>query len=358
MDQQRDQKQAEQGERRAFALDAASQRARATAKAAWWGAAGGLARVLTQPTQGAAKMRFEPQARPVPSDHLRRLYLQAFEKDARDVAAGLYPAMEAAPTRPIKSLARALDFLVDARAVDQRRRNGDGVEVRSEPETQAYPNYYRQNFHYQSGGWFTQESAQRYDTQVEALFAGTAGAMRRRGLALLARHWRDRDQRDLRIIDAACGSGAFLRDLKVTFPRAAIGGLDLSSAYLAQARRRSGLGGVQANIEALPFADGALDAVTCVYLFHELPPRVRPVVAAAIARALKPGGVLVFVDSVQPCDEPDLARLLEAFPAYFHEPFYSSYAQTDLEALFATAGLRLVGQDRAFLSKAMLLEKV
>ena len=69
------------------------------------------------------------------------------------------------------------------------------------------------------------------------------------------------------------------------------------------------------------------------------------------------GGVLVLVDSVQPIDEPDLARLLEAFPAYFHEPYYSTYAETDLPALFSGAGLRLIDQDQAFLTKALLLEK-
>lgn len=343
--------------RNAFALDAVGQRARAATKAAWWGAAGGLARALTRPTQGQAVRTFEPSGPPVSGARLRQVYLEAFEKDARDVAAGLYPAMEDAPTRPMKSLLQALDFLVDAKAVDQRRRRGDGVEVRSEPETQAYPNYYRQNFHYQSGGWFTAESARRYDAQVEALFAGTAGAMRRRGLSLLARHWRGRDQRSLRMVDAACGSGAFLCDLKAAFPRAVMAGVDLSSAYLAKARRRAGVGAVQANVETLPFADGALDAVSCVYLFHELPPRVRPVVAAAMARVLKPGGVLVFVDSVQPTDEPQLERLLEAFPAYFHEPYYSTYAQTDLAALFSGVGLQLVSEDRAFLTKAMLFEK-
>jgi ubiquinone/menaquinone biosynthesis C-methylase UbiE len=345
-------------ERSAFALDAASQRARAAAKAAWWTATGGLARAITQPTRGEAARSFKAEGPPVSTERLRRVYLEAFEKDARDVAAGLYPAMDEAPARPVRSVLQALDFLVDARVVDQRRRRGDGVEVRSEPETQAYPNYYRQNFHYQSGGWFTAESARRYDAQVEALFAGTAGAMRRRGLSLLARHWRGRDQRALKLVDVACGAGGFLRDLKATFPRAALAGLDLSPAYLAKTRQRTGLGVVQANAEALPFADASLDAVTCVYLFHELPPRVRPVVAAAIARTLKPGGVLVFVDSVQPRDEPDLARLLEAFPAYFHEPYYSTYAETDLAALFSGAGLRLIGEDRAFLTKAMLLEKV
>lgn len=343
--------------RTAFAGDAFGQRAKAAVKAAWWTAAGGLARSLTRPTEGQQARRFKASSAPPAKNSLRRAYLEAFEKDARDVAAGLYPAVEDGPGRPSAALREAADFIVDAFEVDRRRRRGDGVEVRDVADSAAYPSYYRQNFHFQSGGWFTAESARRYDAQVEALFSGTAGAMRRRGLSLLARHWRGRDHRGARILDVACGSGAFLKDLKAAFPRAAIAGLDLSEAYLAEARRRTGAGGIKANAEALPFADCSLDAITCVYLFHELPPRVRPLVAASLARALRPGGVLVLVDSVQPTDTPDLARLLEAFPVYFHEPYYASYAEIDLPALFGQAGLRLIGEDRAFLTKALLLEK-
>ncbi|PXA82656.1 SAM-dependent methyltransferase [Caulobacter sp. D5] len=346
-----------EGGRRAFRLDAAAQRGKAAAKAAWWTAAGGLAKFMTRPAEGKAAPRLTSESPPLSRARLRRAYFAAFEKDAADVAAGLYPPMEDAPADPAGSILKAWDFLADAREVDQRRRRGDGVEVRDDPKSQGYPAYYRQNFHYQSGGWFTAESARRYDAQVEALFSGAAGAMRRRALSLLARQWRGRDQRALSAVDVACGSGAFLRDLAQAFPRAALAGVDLSPAYLSEARTRSGRGMVQANAEHLPFADRSLDAVTCVYLFHELPPRVRPIVAAEIARVLKPGGVLAFADSVQPSDEPQLARMLEVFPAYFHEPFYGSYAQEDLEALFGAAGLRVIGRDKAFLTKALLLEK-
>ena len=111
---------------------------------------------------------------------------------------------------------------------------------------------------------------------------------------------------------------------------------------------------VQANAERLPFADASLDAVTCIYLFHELPPVVRPVVAREIARVLRPGGLLAFADSVQPSDEPRLSRLLEAFPAYFHEPYYAAYSRTDLTELFGAASLVERARDTAFLTKAVL----
>jgi SAM-dependent methyltransferase len=205
------------------------------------------------------------------------------------VAAGLYPPADDGASDPVGAVSRLVDFLADAREVDARRRRGGGVEAREEAGSDAYPVYYRQNFHYQSGGWFTEESARRYEDQVEALFSGTAGPMRRRALSLLAQAWRGRDQRGSRVLDLACGSGAFLKDLRAAFPRAAVAGADLSAAYLGEARRRSGVSALaQAAAERLPFADASLDAITCVYLMHELPPRVRPRVAAEIARVMRP----------------------------------------------------------------------
>lgn len=345
--------------RGAFALEAARQSARAAVKAAWWGAAGLLARRAAAPEE-ARPEGFVPSAPVGPAAKVRSAWMSAFRKDAQDVAAGLYPAREERPDGLAAAIREAADFLTDARRVEARRRRGDGVEVRSEaPDSAAYPAYYRQNFHFQTGGWFTEDSARRYDAQVEALFAGTAAAMRRRALSVLARHWRGRDHRGLAILDLACGSGLFLPDLAATFPRARRIGLDLSPAYLAEARREAGSGAmlVQANAERLPFADASLDAVTCIYLFHELPPKVRRTVASEIARVLKPGGVLALADSIQPADEPALDRLLEAFPAYFHEPYYRSYSSLDLDGLFAGAGLEPRLRDQAFLTKAILYER-
>lgn len=342
-------------DRGSFRREALGQSARAAVKAAWWTGIGAAARMITRPTKDRPK-GFNPSGPAPASGTVMRSWLSAFQKDAADVAAGLYPAMGDGPGDAGGAIREALDFLADAREVNARRRRRGGVEARTEAPaaSAAYPNYYRQNFHYQSGGWFTEESARRYDAQVEALFSGTAAAMRRRGLSLLARAWRAKDTRGVRVLDLACGSGGFLGDLKAAFPRAEVMGVDLSAQYLVEARRRSGVARLaQANAEKLPFADASLDAVTCVYLFHELPPKVRPVVAGEIARVLKPGGMFVLVDSVQPVDEPELERLLEAFPAYFHEPYYGTYSKLDLAGLFGAAGLTLEAEDKAFLTKAM-----
>ena len=71
------------------------------------------------------------------------------------------------------------------------------------------PSYYLQNFHFQSGGWMTDDLARRYDTQVEVLFNGTANATRRQALVPLHEVFAGRDQRRLRLLDVVCGTGAF-----------------------------------------------------------------------------------------------------------------------------------------------------
>ena len=92
-------------------------------------------------------------------------------------------------------------------------------------------------------------------------------------------------------------------------------------------------------------------------LFHELPPDVRRTVTREIARVLKPGGLFVFVDSLQMGDKPGWDGLLEGFPVRFHEPYFRHYAIDDLDGLFSAAVLSPVSTSLAFLSKVMARRK-
>ena len=85
----------------------------------------------------------------------------------------------------------------------------------------------------------------------------------------------------------------------------------------------------------MPFADAEFDVITCIYLFHELPPHIRRGVVAEIRRVLRPGGTLIFVDSLQTGDEPDYDATLYFFPLAFHEPYYLSYLREDLDRLWS-----------------------
>ncbi|MDO8289872.1 MAG: methyltransferase domain-containing protein [Parvibaculum sp.] len=283
-----------------------------------------------------------------------------FERDWSNIEAGFYRAPLGLAS-PSDALTSSLRFFKDARVVDERRLNRRHSEVMSDERSAQYPRYYLQNFHYQTDGWFSEKSAKLYDTQVEVLFAGTAGAMRRQALVPLAQAIRSRDQRKLSMLEVACGTGGFLSDVLSNFPRLNITGLDLSPAYIAEARERLGarrnLTLIEANAESLPVEDASQDIVSCIYLFHELPPKIRGLVAAEIARVLKPGGTAIIVDALQTGDTPNFDGLLEVFPIGFHEPYFTSYLAEDFAKLFSAQGLAQASDMPAFLSKVMVFEK-
>ena len=106
-----------------------------------------------------------------------------------------------------------------------------------------------------------------------------------------------------------------------------------------------------------PLDTASQDVVTCIFLFHELPGDVRRTVAGEMARVLKPGGRLIFIDSLQSGDRPHYDGLLEAFPVKFHEPYYAHYLEDDVEPLFADAGLANEASWTAFFSKVVVCRK-
>jgi len=185
--------------------------------------------------------------------------------------------------------------------------------------------------------------------------------MRRQCIVPVAQFLRGRDQRKFSLLDVACGTGRFLRFLKEAFPRLALTGLDLSQPYLDEASRHLAPYAAVLEIgkaEALPFPSSIFDLVTSIYLFHEVPREVRPQIAVEFARVLKPGGRLVFMDSLQLGDRTGFDRMLEAFPRNFHEPYFGDYLRDDLRAVFAQAGLRPTSVDTFFLSKRIVCEKL
>lgn len=293
--------------------------------------------------------------RPVLLRHVRAL----LARDLENVEAGLYRMPRPEPGGLAGLVERRRRYLDDLPEVLRRRATRAHQEIA--PDAAARPRYYMQNFHFQTDGWLSETSAALYETQVETLFLGAAAAMRRQALVPIAQQVAATDQRRLRLLDVATGSGAFLRDLTAAFPRLPVIASDLSAPYLELARRHlvraAGGGAVVAAAEDLPFADRSIDILTNIYLFHELPPKIRPKVAAEFARVLARGGRLIVVDSLQTGDTPELDGLLELFPQLFHEPYYSSYLTTDFGRMFMDSGLELEATWPAFVSKVYVFRK-
>lgn len=339
----------------ATALDKLVYDAAQTARVSWYFGQKLLAARLTKPMKLPERLkgRAMPNRQRILAD-LRKL----LEQDWHNIAAGVYAAPREWRGNPLAELGRAADFFADLGAVDARRHGDPRDRLLTLPEAQRYPAYYRRHFHFQSDGYLSAASAERYDHQVEVLFGGGAAAMRRQALVPLREALLETagGARSARLLDIACGTGGFLAEVKRNYPRLAITGIDLSMPYLAVARGRlaawSRVALAQANAEALPFADKSFDIVACVYLFHELPHRARQAVAGEIRRVLRPGGRLIFLDSLQTGDEPDYDAMLEWFPVAFHEPYYASYLREDLDRLFDPGFAPTVGLP-AYFSKVL-----
>lgn len=299
---------------------------------------------------------------PVPDQ--RQLYADLFRllrADLDNVEAGIYP-LPADRDGPLPLLLRrSQSFFQDLPDIHRRRERNGHDDVRLEAGEGRRPDYYLQNFHFQSGGWMTEESAQRYDTQVEVLFKGTANAMRRQALPALHEIFAGRDQRTLRLLDIGCGTGRFLDAVKQAWPRLPALGIDMSEAYVRHARRhlklRAWLDVFVGKAEALPLPDASLDAVTSIFMFHELPPDVRRAVMVEAARVLRPSGRFIVIDSLQRGDAPDYDGLLDLFPQNYHEPYYAGYLGEDFAAMAHDAGLGHVRDVNAFVSKVMVFDK-
>ena len=335
--------------------------ARQVPRVAWYIGHGMVMRRLRQAVRERAGER--PQTRVSVPDR-QRLYADMaalFLQDLANVEAGIYPLPADHDGTLLDLLARSRLFFEDLPTIHRRREGRDVREVLSGETRGKRPNYYLQNFHFQSGGWLTQESAQRYDTQVEVLFNGSANVTRRQALVPLYEIFAGRDQRRLKLLDVGCGTGRFLDSLKQAWPRLPVLGIDLSEAYVAEATRHlkrwCWINVVVGNGEALPIESESEDAVTSIFMFHELPPKVRRIVFREFARVLKRLGRLVLVDSLQIGDEPDYDAMLKLFPRSYHEPYYNSYLKEDFRTIAADCGLTHIRDVNAFVSKVMVFDK-
>ena len=99
-----------------------------------------------------------------------------------------------------------------------------------------------------------------------------------------------------KLLDVGCGTG-FLLEMLSAQKEAEYCGLDLSPEMIrvAQQKKIPGAEYTVGSSEALPYADGSFDVVTCSQSFHHYP---HPEKAMAEAwRVLKPGGLYILSDT-------------------------------------------------------------
>merc|ERR1712048_110311 len=258
---------------------------------------------------------------------------------------------------PQYALEKTLRFINEApRTLGRRaREKTPGIWL----ESPFYPEYYKNDFHYQTDGWMSPSSAKVYETSTETLFLGRQDAMQRLSLLPL-RSMASARNGSPRILEVACGTGRFATFIRDNHPKADVTLSDLSPFYLEGARENDDYWRktrypnenlrpppakfVQASAEKLPFEDASFDAVVNVYLFHEMPHSARAAAAAEMARVVAPGGTVILTDSVQRGDLFTMTTVGAKAFGKLNEPHYVDYIDEYLPALFTTAGLQCDGK--------------
>ncbi|MBF0372371.1 MAG: methyltransferase domain-containing protein [Alphaproteobacteria bacterium] len=156
-----------------------------------------------------------------------------------------------------------------------------------------------------------------------------------------------------RILDVGCGTGSLMLTAAARFPEAEILGLDVSSAYLAQAAANAAPNTSLhvGDAAALPWGLGTFDACLSQLVFDSLPD---PGAALAeMARVTRPGGIVaatiwdvgggmpwlrLFADTAAVVVEPEGEALRTAL---FRAPLAGADALADL---WSDAGLNMVEQ--------------
>ena len=280
-----------------------------------------------------------------------------FAQDWANVEAGLYPTpIDLA--RDMRRATASLRFLLDIPRVASRRSAAATVKWgRGAPPCPAITG--RISI-FRRMAISAIPSAKLYDFQVEALFAGTADAMRRRVYVPVASFLTGRSPQDTVLLDIGAGTGQFLSFVKAAQPDLKTIALDLSEPYLARAQwrsryfRMSHFWQVPRKPSLCPMPASISPSASICFM------NCRPRFAGRWpmkSRVLKPGGIFVLGDTIQYGDVLQFDGLIDIFPKLLHEPYYAGFAKSDLAALFEPAGLMLENTDIAYLTKIAVFRK-
>lgn len=158
------------------------------------------------------------------------------------------------------------------------------------------PPWYGVRWHFLPDGYLSRRSLGLYDALIPTLYNQGMGGRVARAIARVLQEAGAR-----RVLHAGCGTGRILAGLASRVTAAQLTGIDLSPFALERADRR--LAGLQhrvilrqADAAALPFAEGAFDAVVLTHLLGHVPADVAADVLTEARRVLAPGGHMVSLD--------------------------------------------------------------
>ncbi len=298
-----------------------------------------------------------------------------FEKDYEQICEGRYRqpwdmSLRHRQSNPLNLIIQTSRFVKEAAASlprqKYRREDDKKIQIDDSESPGLYPDYYSTAFHWQTDGWMSKQSADVYQISAETFFIGRYDAMQRMCLPPITEYAKDRESNEpLKVLEVGCGTGRLMTFIRDNLPLdAKCTALDLSPYYLDAARENdeywrtyrreeemrkenyvdgdeiAPLNLVHANAEDLPFESETFDIAVCAIMYHELPQKSRSMVSAEMARVLKKGGMLVFMDATQIGDRPMLdVTMTPASADSWNEPFFANYVSDNLPTHFLEEGL-------------------
>ena len=281
-------------------------------------------------------------------------------EDTQNIKNGIYPPSLLLPEDPYLHLKRYAALLKDSvkAAFRIKQNKTKSFSSKSKKLLKDLPDYYARNFHFQTDGYLSEDSAELYAHQTEILFFGTIALMRRLLMAPLLKHLQGKS--NLQVLELGSGAGEATEILLRSVKDVDITCVDLSKPYIQFAKNKL------ANFKNLNFIHGdatnlnlkqKFDVVFSAYCLHEMPKAVRVKLINSANKHLKPGGFLILMDSLQQHDRIEFDWALKQFPKDFHEPFYTDYIKTPLKSLLGKK-FSLISEEHRFLSKMIMAQKI
>lgn len=253
---------------------------------------------------------------------------------------------------PFIHLGRYLLILKDLKVFLTRKESKESHDLTETQSIENCPDYFRRNYHYQTDGYFSLESAARYDHQIEMLFLGSGHIMRKVAYSLLAKHIRGHEK----ILEFGAGSGTSGYQFKQMFPETKLDLLEPSPAYLHYAEKTYP-GTFEKLIPAFLENFTSKDKYDCIFscfVMHEIPVKYWDALVENLKQSLRPEGYLLIIDSQQNCDKPEHQFALDQFAEDFFEPYFEEFRMNSLEEYFERQGFELVAKEEVLFSKSLV----
>lgn len=255
-------------------------------------------------------------------------------------------------SRPSVHLDRYFLILTDLKKFLLRKSREDSMDLGEIQFDENCPDYFKRNYHYQTGGYFSKEAAPRYDHQIELLFLGLGHVMRKVAYSLLEPVLPKKAQ----VLEFGAASGTSGHQFKLLYPSTQLDLLEPGEAYLEYAQE------VYPGVfhRVIPEfmerfkTSQKYDCIFSCFVMHEIPTEHWEKVLVSIKESLNLKGHVLIIDAQQDNDKKEHQFALDQFARDFFEPYFSGYRSTPLEDYFESHGFKLIRKEEVLFSKALL----